>query len=230
MFAVEIKNVLKRFSSGDRMNVLFNDLNFTVQEGELVVVQGKNGAGKSTLLNMIAAMTPPNKGTVSVFGQDLLSLTRRPEWRMETIGYITDDCCLIPYLTAKQNLLMGVPSDDPAYERVEKQAVALLLELGLNEQVINENLEGLDVKDQMLATIGRIFMTEPKLILADEPTKALGGCEGIEILERLLSFSRRKGTTVIMVSNENHFIDQADRTFRMDNGRVIPLEPRERAL
>ncbi len=227
MYAVEVSDVLKRFSNGSGMNVIFEDLNFRVSEGELVIVRGTRGSGKSTLLNMIAAMTPPNKGSVKVFGQNLLTLRKRPEWRMENIGFITDDCCLMPYLTPKQNLLLGIPTDSPKYEEIEKQTEALLINLGLCYETMNENVEGLDVKEQILATIGRIFMTKPKLVLADEPTKALDGYQGMEVLERLIHFAKNSGTTVIIVSNDQQLIDHADRTMKVENGKIVTLEPPE---
>ncbi|WP_026690112.1 ABC transporter ATP-binding protein [Alteribacter aurantiacus] len=228
MNAVEMKHVLKQYFDGTQMNILFNDLNLTVKEGELVVIQGKPGSGKSTLLNMIAAMTPPNKGSVKVFGRNLLSVTRRLEWRSDTIGYISNNCSLMPYLTVKQNLLLGFQTGTADDSKAEQQAMTLLSELGMDHKRFDEAIEGLEQKDQILATIGRIFMAEPKLVLADEPTKSLDGKEGADVLGKLLFFTRKKGTTVIIVSNDENLAEMADRTLKMENGRLLSVKSEEK--
>ncbi|MDQ0253898.1 putative ABC transport system ATP-binding protein [Evansella vedderi] len=217
MYAVSLTNVLKRFSNGSEMKVLFENMDFHVTEGELVVISGGEKTGKSTLLRMIAAMTPPNKGTVKVLGKDLLALKKRPEWRLDNIGYITNEGALIPYLTPKQNLLLGIEADDPIYRVKENEAEQILLDLGFTFESMNETLEGLSSKDQILATIARIFMTNPKLILADEPTKELTGNEGNEVLTQLFRFARKKGSTIIVISNDPTIIEEADRFYKLKN-------------
>ena len=225
MKMVKLTSVLKRFSRDNQMNVLFKDMNFQVTEGELVVISGEPQTGKSTLLKMIAAMTPPNKGKVEVLGEDLLHIKERPQWRLNNIGFITHEGCLIPYMTVKQNLLLGSVETDPDYNFKEEKATSILYALGFSKETINETIEGLTSKEQILATIARIFMTNPRIILADEPTKALTGTEGSEVLENLLRFAREQGSTVIVVSNDNNIINIADRLFLLENCQL--LEQRE---
>ncbi|WP_096189305.1 ATP-binding cassette domain-containing protein [Evansella halocellulosilytica] len=220
MYAVELKNVLKRFADGTGLNVLFDEMNLQVHEGELIVVSGGDRTGKTTLLKMIAAMTPPNKGTVEVFGKDLLTIKHRTEWRLEHIGFITDEGCLIPFLTTKQNLLLGTPSDHSNYKRTEEEAERILSELGFSKEKMNETLEGLDSKEQVLATIARILMTKPKLILADEPTKQLTGIDGQEVLSMLLRFAKKNGSTVIIVSNDDSIKEFADKIYMLENCKL----------
>ncbi|MBU9710260.1 ATP-binding cassette domain-containing protein [Bacillus tamaricis] len=220
MYAVDLNNVLKRFLNGNEMTVLYDNMNFRVSEGELVVISGKRLSGKSTLLRMIAAMTPPNKGTVEVFGQNLLNIKKRPEWRLQNIGFITNEGCLIPYLTAKQNLLIGIPTDDRNFARKEREAEQILSELGFSEETMNDSYEALTSKEQLLATIGRIFMTSPKLILADEPTKELSGKEGQDVLHKLFSFAKKQGSTVIITSNDESIIEKADTCFLLENCKL----------
>ncbi|MCD8510322.1 MAG: ATP-binding cassette domain-containing protein [Bacillus sp. (in: Bacteria)] len=141
---------------------------------------------------MIAAMTPPNKGTIKVLGKDLLSIDKRPEWRLDNIGFITSEGALMPYLTPKQNLLTGIPTDNPNYPIKENEAEQILLDLGFTFETMNESLEGLSLKEQVLATIARIFMTNPKLILADEPTKELSGEQEKDVLNQLFHFAKKK--------------------------------------
>ncbi|MDG5789510.1 ATP-binding cassette domain-containing protein [Evansella sp. AB-P1] len=224
MYAVNLKNILKQFHNGSEMNILFKDMNLSVSEGELVVISGAEQSGKSTLLRLIAAMTPPNKGTIEVFGQNILSLPKRREWRVENIGFITDEGSLIPYLTAKQNLLLDLPEDDDNYMEKEKEAEQILRDLGFNDETLEETLDGLDSKEQALATVGRIFFTNPKLILVDEPTKSLVGEEGHEVLKQLLRFAKKKGSTVIMVSSDTTITEGADRVLLLENCQVCENE------
>lgn len=220
MNAVKVQNVLKRYSNGTEMKVLFEELNFHVSEGELIVISGEAQTGKSTLLQMIAAMTPPNKGTIEVLGTNLLSIDKRPEWRLNNIGYITSDGCLMPYLTPKQNLLLGISNDSPKYPVKENEAEQILLDLGFTFENMNETLEGLSTKEQVLATIARIFMTNPKLILADEPTKELSDEQGKDVLSQLFRFARKKGSTVIVVSNDATILETADRAYLLENCKL----------
>ncbi|UCZ51902.1 ATP-binding cassette domain-containing protein [Bacillus shivajii] len=224
MFAVEVNNVLKRFASGADLNVIFDKVNLQVEEGDFIVISGGSQSGKTTLLKMIAAMTPPNKGSVKVFGEDLLNIKHRTEWRLENIGFITDEGCLIPFLTTKQNLLLGTPSDDSTYKRTEAEAERILSDLGFTEEKMNETLEGLDDKEQVLATIARILMTKPKLILADEPTKQLSGIEGQEVLTNLFRFAKKNGSTVIIASNDECMMELTDQVYSLENNRLTDVE------
>ncbi|ADU30941.1 ABC transporter ATP-binding protein [Evansella cellulosilytica] len=217
MYAVDLKNVLKRFSNGSDMTVLFNNMNLHVSEGELVVITGGKQSGKSTLLRMIAAMTPPNKGSVTVFGENLLSIKQRTEWRLQNIGFITNEGCLIPYLTAKQNLLLGISPNDPKYVEVESRAVEILRHLGLSDEKMNESFEGLSSKEQIITTIGRIFMTNPKLILADDPTNELSDNDGQEVLNQLMRYAKKHCSTIIIASNDPCIMESADRVFELEN-------------
>ncbi|SDY79162.1 putative ABC transport system ATP-binding protein [Evansella caseinilytica] len=221
MSIVTLKNVMKRFSDGSKMTILFNHMNFDVAEGELVVITGEEKSGKTTLLQMIAAMTPPNKGSVEVFGENLLHIKKRPQWRLDNIGFITDEGCLVPYLTAKQNLLLGVPADDTSYLFKEKQAEKILAELGFTKPMMNETLEGLDTKEQVLATVARVFMTTPRLILADEPTKMLIGHEGHEVLRKIIRFAKKQNATLIIVSNDPTIIQESDRFFKLEHCTLV---------
>ncbi|PYZ93327.1 ABC transporter [Salipaludibacillus keqinensis] len=227
MNAIELNNVVKRFSNGSDMTLLFEDMNLTVREGELVVISGEEGIGKSTLLRMIAAMTPANKGSVQVFGEDLVSIRKRTEWRLANIGYINDEGCLMPYLSAKQNLLVGLKEEDPQYAEREKEAKAILADLGFSEDKFKESIEGLDDKHQMLATIARILMTSPKIILADEPTKELEGEDGAAVLDKLLHFAKKQGSTVIIVTNDPSIHHLADRHFTVSNRQLVEIDKDE---
>lgn len=221
MIAIELNNVLKRFLNGSEMTLLFEDVNLSVNEGELVVISGEEGTGKSTLLRMIAAMTPANKGTVQVFGKDLVTLKKRTQWRLENIGYINDESLLIPYLTTTQNLLIGLKEEDPGYEAQKEKALATLNDLGFSKEKLNDSIEGLDDEHQMLATIARILLTNPKLILADEPTRELNGEAGAAVLERLLSFAKKQQTTVIIVTNDSSIHDKADKHYIVENHQLV---------
>lgn len=224
MNAIQISNVLKRFSDGNDLKVIFENMDFVVREGEMVVISGQEGVGKSTLLQMIAAITPPNKGTVEVFGQDIINIRKRTDWRVQTIGYINDESVLMPYLSIQENLMLGLTEDDPKYRSRLERAHEILKELHFPENRINESIEALDDEEQILATIARILMTNPKIILADEPTKALPGESGKDVIEHLLAFAEKQGTTVVIVTEDDDLVKRADRYYHVENQRLIEKE------
>lgn len=221
MNAIQISNVLKRFSDGEELKVIFENMDFTVREGEMVVISGQEGVGKSTLLQMIAAMTPPNQGKVEVFGQDIISIKKRTDWRVQTIGYMNDESVLMPYMSIQENLMIGINEDDPKYHARLVRAHEILKELHFPESRINESIEALDDEEQILATIARILMTNPKIILADEPAKALPGERGKKVIDHLLAFAEKQGTTVVIVTEDEDLVNRADRYFHVENHRLV---------
>ncbi|MGJ9383904.1 ATP-binding cassette domain-containing protein [Salipaludibacillus sp. CF4.18] len=230
MIAIKLTNILKRFIHGSETTLLFKDLNLSVNEGELVVISGDEGTGKSTLLRMIAAMTPANKGIVQVFGEDVVTIKKRSDWRMKNIGYINDEGLLTPFLTAKQNLLMDIKEDSPEYKDQEQKAINILTQLGFSTENFNDTIEGLDDKHQVLAIIARILMTGPKLILADEPLKSLEGSEGAGILEELLTFAKQEQTTVIICTDDPAISSKADRHYRIESNKLVEKSKQEPVL
>ncbi|SES34803.1 ATP-binding cassette domain-containing protein [Salisediminibacterium halotolerans] len=225
MNVIEMENILKRYANGNDMKVLFEDMDFVVREGELVVISGEEGVGKSTVLQMIAAMTPANKGDVKVFGEDLVHIKKRTEWRLNTIGYLNDESVLMPYMSIKGNLLIGTKEDDPDYPEKEKAALAILDEIGFPENKIDHSIESLDNELLILGTIARILMTKPKIILADEPTKALEGEKGREIINHLLSFARKHNITVVFVTEDDSLVQKADRFVKIEDRQLIDETP-----
>lgn len=221
MNAISLSNVLKRFSDGEQLHVIFEDMNFQVKEGELIAISGKEGTGKSTLLQMIAAITPPNKGTVEVFGQDIIDIKKRSDWRVQTIGFMNDESVLMPYMSIKENLLLGLSEDDPKYPARLKRAHEILHDLDFPEVEMNESIEALDDEKQILATIARILMNNPKIILADEPTKALPGERGKEVIDHLLAFAEKQGTTVIIVTEDEDLVQRADKFYHVEDRQLV---------
>nr|WP_171051661.1 ATP-binding cassette domain-containing protein [Alteribacter natronophilus] len=228
LYAVELSDVLKRFACEGGLKTVFTQADLKVREGEFIAVRGSSGSGKTTLLNMIAAMTPPNKGTVSVFGENLLKIPDRPEWRLKTIGFISREAILAPYLSPRQHLLQGIPAGSTSYRNASAKADGILGDLGLGA-VSDESLEGLNERDRVLTTIALVLMNTPRLILADDPARTLTGSQGTDVLCRLITFARRNRITVIIAGNDRILHEEADRIFTLKQGRVVPY-PEETPL
>ncbi|PYZ97807.1 ABC transporter [Alteribacter lacisalsi] len=227
MHAVELKGVMKRFSNGTELTTVFTEADLTVTKGEIVVVQGGCKTGKTTLLNLIAAMTPANKGSVLVFGTNLLSLRHRPDWRLANIAFITDDMSLNPCLSPLQNLLTGFQEGEKGYEEASLRAADVLSSLGISNRDRGECLEELSRKETFLTSIARVFMSRNPLVLADEPEKVLADEEAHSAMSSLIRFARKNSITVIIASNDRRLSCQADRTLVLKNGNVLSYQNKD---
>lgn len=219
MYVITAKNVSKRFITKDRKCVIFKDLSLQVNEGEIVFISGKFGSGRTTLLKMIAAMTPPNQGTIEVFGKNLLSIERRSDWRLKNIGFLTSDDCLIPYLTVKQHLLMGQDEEDPDFDLFNDEAHYILSMLEINDEQLSQYPETLTKVDRLKITLARLLMANPRILLLDEITTGLSDEEQFEVLSLLTNYVKRVGITLI-ITGENDIGDYYDRMLELNNGKL----------
>ncbi len=229
MYVITAKNVSKKYITGDQRNILFKEMSLHVHEGEIVFISGQYGSGRTTLLKMIAAMTPPNHGTIEVFGKDLLTIEKRSDWRLKYIGFLTSDDCLIPYLTVKQHLLMGQEDDDPDFHVINQEAHYILAMLAISEQQLTEYPEELSKLDRLKITIARILMSNPRLLLMDEFTMGLSEEEHYELMSLLVNYVRRQRLTLIITGETDigHFYD---RKLILENGKLIEITDQQQRI
>jgi putative ABC transport system ATP-binding protein len=196
-----------------------------VGEGEYVAIAGPSGSGKSTLLQLIGGIDSPTSGTVEILGTLLQSLTDRDltRLRLTRLGFIFQRFHLLPVLTALENI--ELPMAEAGLPRAVRRARAseLLGYVGLahREQHRSTQLSG---GEMQRVAIARALANRPALLLADEPTGELDAATGKEILD-LFRRLNRDGTTLVVVTHDEHLADQADRVIHMLDGRV-PASPR----
>lgn len=215
-------DVVKYFQrGGERIDVLHH-LNLEVAEGEFVALMGPSGSGKTTLLNMIAGLDTPSEGDIWV-GEDLVSALNEEElsrWRTRSIGFVFQFYHLLPVLTAYENVempLLLLPLSSAERRRQVHTAMELV---GLTDRMWHRPGQ-LSGGQQQRVGIARALVTDPTLIVADEPTGDLDSKSADEILKLMQELPRSLGKTIIMVTHDPHAAERAQRLVRLEKGKLV---------
>ncbi len=221
--SVVLSNVIKDYPLGSAMVRALHGISLTIAEGEFTTIAGPSGCGKSTLLNLIGCMDVATTGSVSIEGKETNSLSdkEQTQLRLNTLGFIFQSFNLVPVLSVFQNvelplLLKGGMTAAQRAERVN----ALLEQVGLGAKAKNRSHELSGGQRQRVA-IARALVTQPKIVLADEPTANLDSETGQTIIELMRSLNEKQKTTFIFSSHDPKVIEHAKRIVRLQDGRVI---------
>ena len=226
MNALELTDVRKTYPSGDSEIVALDHATMTVGTDEMVALIGPSGSGKTTLLSIAGGLLTATSGTVVVGGQDITAagpkhLTR---FRRSTVGFVFQAANLVPFLTAKENLLVvrqfgGSRIDGDAKDRAGK----LLDELGLGKR--GDSMPGeLSGGQQQRVAIGRALMNDPSLVLVDEPTSSLDSELGKQVMDLLEREIKGRGVAAVIVTHDERVLDYGDRTVRIVDGALETAE------
>jgi ABC-type lipoprotein export system ATPase subunit len=220
---VVVDGVYKSFEDG-RIEAL-RDVTFRLRPGDVVSLTGPSGGGKSTLLNLIGALDRPDGGSIAVGGTLLEELADASEYRAATVGFVFQFHHLIPTLNALENVQLPMVGRGLGRAEREQRALELLEDCAIahRAQASPSTLSG---GERQRVAIARALANGPPLLLADEPTGALDSVTGGQIVELLLSLRERRGTTILLVTNDEDVADLADRTLRIRDGRVDPQPDR----
>lgn len=198
-------------------------IDLSVAKGEFVGLMGPSGSGKSTLLHLIAAMDRPTSGEIRVLGQNLLELSDREiaHWRNEHIGFVFQTFNLIPVLTALENVELPLKLTNlKKKERIEHAVTALKL-VGLEDRLSHLPRQLSGGQEQRVA-IARAIVTDPALILADEPTGNLDATSGREVLTLLSRLNKEFGKTIVLVTHDPHAAHAATKFRYLEKGELLP--------
>ncbi len=211
----------KTFRSGDHSLTVFGGLTFDVSHGESVALVGESGTGKSTLLHILGALDEPSAGAVFFRGTSLGSLdeTGLARYRNSSIGYVWQNCHLLPEFTALENAALPLRIDGQAEAPSIEKARHWLERVGLGERLHHQSGE-LSGGEQQRVAIARALVSEPKLLLADEPTGNLDEATGEGVMKILLSLVREEGLAILVATHNLTFAALCDRTFRFQHGRL----------
>jgi putative ABC transport system ATP-binding protein len=219
MASVEVKNVVKVYRRDTQEVRVLDGLSLAIPEGEFVALMGPSGSGKTTLLNLIGGIDQPTSGEVVVGGTDVARLSGRAlaDWRARSIGFIFQLYNLIPVLTAQQNVelpLLLVKMSGAERKRRARTALELV---GLGDRVghLPRQLSG--GQEQRVA-IARAVVSDPRVLLADEPTGDLDRKAADEVLTLLERLNREFKKTIIMVTHDPHAAERATRRFHLEKG------------
>ena len=222
MALVEIRNVDKSFKREAQTVDVYHDLTIDFEEGSFTALMGPSGSGKSTLLNLVAGLDKPTRGTVRVAGAEVSAMTasQLADWRARTIGFVFQSYNLLPVLTAQQNvelplLLTNLGKKD----RAERTAIALGV-VGLGDRMDHYPRQLSGGQEQRVA-IARALVTDPSLIVADEPTGNLDSASANEVLNILQSLCRDAGKTVIMVTHDPKAAAFGTRSVHLEKGELV---------
>jgi len=224
---VSVRNVDKVFKRGSEQIHVLGGLDLEIPEGEFLALMGPSGSGKSTLLNLVGGLDRPSQGSVEVGGEriDSLSDRRLAAWRARHVGLVFQFYNLMPVLTAQKNVeLPLLLTHLSRSERKKRAAIALdIVGLGHRNGHYPRTLSG---GEQQRVGIARAIVTDPTILLCDEPTGDLDRKSGDEILDLLQALNREQGKTVVMVTHDIHAAARASRTLYLNKGK-LSLEPEE---
>ena len=219
---VNITNVHKFFKRGSERVDVLNGVNLTVPKGDFLALMGPSGSGKTTLLNLMGGLDTPTSGTVEVGGVriDTLGGSALSKWRSQNIGFVFQLYNLLPVLTAEKNVeLPLLLTSLGGAERRKRSAIALKL-VGLADRArhLPRQLSG---GQEQRVGIARAIVTDPTLLLCDEPTGDLDRKSGDEILDLLHTLNRDHGKTIVMVTHDPRAAERATRTIHLEKGTLM---------
>ena len=221
MAAVVVDNLSHAFGQGEMRREVLQNISFSIEPGEVVLLTGPSGCGKTTLLTLIGALRTVQQGEVSVLGESLHGAGRRRRQQVRRrIGMIFQGHNLLRCLTAEQNVQMGADLlPDLSYRARRDEARQWLRAVGLEDHMakVPHDLSG---GQKQRVAIARALAANPRLLLADEPTAALDSRTGREVVELLRGLAREQSCAVLMVTHDPRIVDVADRLLQMEDGRL----------
>jgi putative ABC transport system ATP-binding protein len=227
---VEIDNVTKRYRRDDFEIEVLSGVTLEVPEGSFIALMGPSGSGKSTLLNLLAGIDRPTSGSVRIAGQDITRLSEgdMAPWRHRHIGFIFQFYNLIPVLTAFENVELPLTLTRLAKAQRRLKAETALKVVGLGNRMDHYPRQLSGGQEQRVA-IARAVVTDPTLLLADEPTGDLDAKSAEDVLDLLVQLNKEFGKTIVMVTHDPRAAERAHTLLHLEKGRLVGAETRARA-
>jgi putative ABC transport system ATP-binding protein len=223
---IESRGLTKEFIKNHFHVTALKDVDLSIEKGAFVALMGPSGSGKSTLLHLVAGLDKPTSGEVRVLGMNPQQLREREiaRWRNVHVGFVFQSFNLIPVLTALGNveLPLRLTSLSPAKRREHAERALSLVGLEGRLHHLPSELSG---GQQQRVAIARAFVTDPDIILADEPTGNLDAASADEILALLAQLSKGFGKTVVMVTHDLHAAEYARSLYHLEKGYLLPWKP-----
>ena len=219
---VRLDNVVKTYSMGESEVHALRGISFEIKQGEFLSIMGPSGSGKSTCMNMIGCLDRPTSGIVEINGKETTKMTEKELalLRNQTVGFVFQQYHLIPSMNVLENVMLPLK-----YQKVEKserveRAKKALEAVGLGDRLKHRPHELSGGQKQRVA-IARAMITEPKILLADEPTGALDSSTGKQVMELFKTINREKGTTVIIVTHDPGIGASTERCIKILDGQLV---------
>ncbi len=216
---LEINHLSKSYQQGNSQILVLDDLGLSVTKGETVAILGKSGSGKSTLLSLLAGLDYPDQGSIAIAGTDITKLAEKPlaKFRGQSMGIVFQQYHLIPHLTAVENvsLPLEITKDPEAIQKAEKALDNVEL---LNRKThFPHQLSG---GEKQRVALARAMVTEPSIILADEPSGNLDGTTGEKVMDLLFELVERNKTTLLLVTHNEELAKKCSKQVRLVSGKL----------
>ena len=213
-------SLTKQVESGGQPLRILHEVNFAVEAGDSLAILGASGSGKSTLLGLLAGLDAPSSGTVYLDGTDIFSFDEdgRARLRGRLAGFVFQSFQLLPALTALENVML--PLELHGARDARQRAADALQQVGLTARAshVPKHLSG---GEQQRVAIARAFVTQPKILFADEPTGNLDAATGAQIIDLMLELNKAQGTTLILVTHDEALARQCGKQLSLAAGRVM---------
>ena len=216
------ENLSKGFPEAGQLNWVLNEVSLSLAAGERLAVVGSSGSGKSTLLHLLGGLDTPSKGSVTLQGQALAALNpaERTLIRRQQLGFVYQFHHLLPECTALENVALPLLLGDEKISTVKALAAEQLAQVGLQARLSHKPSQ-LSGGERQRVAIARAMIHRPQVILADEPTGNLDDANAQQVQQLLLSLNQNSGTSMVIVTHDQQFAQQADRVVRLEKGRLV---------
>ncbi|MBE6052634.1 MAG: ABC transporter ATP-binding protein [Clostridium sartagoforme] len=221
-YALQLKNITKKYKDGDSENTVLNNVSIKVKPGEFVAIVGPSGSGKSTFLSIAGALLSASKGEIMIGDTNLNKKSKKElaDIRRNQIGFVFQSHQLIPYLTVIDQLkLIPKLSKNKNTKEINEHANKLLEDFGLSHRV-NQYPSTLSGGEKQRVAIARALMNNPDIILADEPTASLDGERGREVVSMIKDEIKKYNKAALMVTHDERILDLVDKIYRIENGNI----------
>ena len=219
---IKIEHLTKKYGEGDSCCLALNDVSADIQENTFTVITGKSGSGKTTLLNMIATIDDVSSGNIYLDGKDLTEINRKniAKFRRENLGFIFQDFNLLDTLTIHENIALALTINKTKKSEIDNKVINIAKELGIEELLSKYPYEVSGGQKQRTAC-ARALVTNPKLILADEPTGALDSKAAQMLIEMISNLNRNLEATILMVTHDSFTASYCDRILFIKDGKIF---------
>ncbi|QFG04287.1 MULTISPECIES: ABC transporter ATP-binding protein [Tepidiforma] len=219
---LKVQDLEKVYGEGERAVHAVRGVSFATEPGEFVAIVGPSGSGKTTMLAMIGGLLTPTRGSIEVNGQDIARLKGKElaEYRRRKVGFVFQANNLLPYLTARENLLVMARINGTDLKSAGARADQLLEELGLTARR-NALATELSGGERQRVAIARALMNDPELVLVDEPTASLDSARGRQVVESLIAEVKGRDKLGLMVTHDMAMAELADRVLEMHDGLLV---------
>lgn len=217
---LEIRGLKKKFGTGENVQIVLDGLDLELFRGDMAAVRGQSGSGKSTLLNILGTLDRADSGTIIAAGCDLMNMneSEQAHFRRKKAGFVFQNHCLLPQLTAIENVLLPTLAEGENTKESIVRAEELLRKVGL-EKCMHSFPAQMSGGERQRAAVARALMNNPEILFADEPTGALDSKNTASLLDLLCGLNS-EGMTILMVTHSDLAASRTKRVFTLENGRI----------